>query len=57
MSTDHDHEPIRHDFNEDSICRLCGFDGAEWWHLERQKAKRDRDPEPKCLGRSMIIFD
>jgi hypothetical protein len=38
----------RHDFDDDSTCRRCGFDGAEWWHLERMKPKQDREPEPSC---------
>jgi hypothetical protein len=37
-----------HDLNDDSVCRRCGFDGAEWWHLERVKPKQDRDPQPPC---------
>lgn len=37
-----------HDFDDDSVCRECGFDGAEWWHLERMKAKEDRQPQPRC---------
>jgi hypothetical protein len=58
MSTTHpEPERQRHDFDDDSVCRKCGFDGAEWWHLERMKRKDDRAPEPACFGRSMIIFD
>jgi hypothetical protein len=37
-----------HAFDNDSVCRHCGFDGAEWWHLERMKPKQDREPEPAC---------
>lgn len=38
----------KHDFDDDSVCRRCGFDGAEWWHLERMKPKQDREPQPPC---------
>jgi hypothetical protein len=44
-------ESAPHDFDDDSVCRRCGFDGAEWWHLERMKPKDDREPSPPCEPR------
>jgi len=41
-------EAAQHDLDEDACCRRCGFDAAEWWHLEKQKPKEDRDPQPEC---------
>lgn len=42
-------EPVKkHDLDDDSVCTRCGFDAAEWWHLERQKPKTDREQEPPC---------
>ena len=37
-----------HDFDGDAICRRCGFDGAEWWHLERMKPREERQEQPEC---------
>ena len=37
-----------HDFDDDGVCYVCGFDGTEWWHLERMKPKEDRQPSPPC---------
>lgn len=37
-----------HTFDDDSVCVRCGFDGAEWWHLERTKPFSERQPEPGC---------
>lgn len=37
-----------HTFDDDSVCVRCGFDGAEWWHLERAKPLTERQPEPGC---------
>jgi hypothetical protein len=37
-----------HNYDEDCICTRCGFDGAEWWHLEKMKPKEDRESEPVC---------
>lgn len=37
-----------HDLDDDSVCRACGFDAAEWWHLERQKPKESREEQPPC---------
>lgn len=37
-----------HDFDDDSVCRRCGFDAAEWWHLERRKPIDARDQQPPC---------
>ena len=33
--------PNRHVFNDDGVCIRCGFDGAEWWHLERINLESD----------------
>jgi hypothetical protein len=41
-------EKQSHDLDDDSVCRRCGFDGAEWWHLERMKPKDEREPQPPC---------
>lgn len=38
----------RHDMDDDGVCRRCGFDGADWWHLERQRPKRERRRAPRC---------
>jgi hypothetical protein len=38
----------RHDFDEDAVCIRCGFDGAEWWHLEKLKPKEERNEAPSC---------
>jgi hypothetical protein len=40
----------RHEYDDDSCCIRCGFDGAEWWHLERMKPKQDREREPACTA-------
>lgn len=37
-----------HDLDDDACCHRCGFDAAEWWHLERIKPKDQREPEPQC---------
>lgn len=26
--------PERHEFDDDAVCVICGFDGAEWKHLQ-----------------------
>lgn len=38
----------QHDFDDDACCKRRGFDAAEWWHLEKQKPKKDREPQPEC---------
>lgn len=38
----------KHALDEDSCCIRCGFDAAEWWHLEKQKPKESREPQPQC---------
>lgn len=42
-----------HELDDDSCCIYCGFDAAEWWHLEKQKPKDDRDPQPICEKRPL----
>ena len=37
-----------HEVDDDSICVHCGFDSAEWWHLERMKEPENREPQPIC---------
>jgi len=36
---------IPHDFDEDSVCRLCGFDGAENWWLNKNLRMEIGDDE------------
>jgi len=43
-------ERLSHDFDDDSVCTKCGFDGAEWWHLEKMKPKDERVEQPPCRG-------
>ena len=26
---------LPHILDDDAVCVLCGFDGAEWWHLKQ----------------------
>lgn len=40
-------EQVKHELDEDGVC-VCGFDATEWWHLERQKPKEEREPQPPC---------
>jgi hypothetical protein len=40
----------QHELDEDACCIRCGFDAAEWWHLERQKPEGERDPQPECTA-------
>lgn len=37
-----------HDLDGEAICRRCGFDAAEWWHLERMKPRGEREEQPAC---------
>lgn len=39
-----------HDYDEDGICRHCGFDGAEWhwWRYNTHEGKAMQTPPPKC---------
>lgn len=39
---------MSHDFDDDAVCKRCGFDGAEWWHIEKQKPPYAREPQPNC---------
>ena len=41
----------QHEVDEDACCIHCGFDAAEWWHLEKHKPKEDRQPQPPCERR------
>lgn len=38
----------RHDFDADAVCVKCGFDGAEWRHLNNVTGQRT--PQPLCTG-------
>lgn len=38
----------QHELDEDACCTKCSFDAAEWWHLEKQKPRESRDPQPPC---------
>lgn len=40
--------PPQHDLDDDSCCKRCGFDAAEWWHIEKQKPKDERASQPPC---------
>jgi hypothetical protein len=44
--------PVRsssgHEYDDDSVCIHCGFDGAEWPHLRRHTHPDDRDPDAKA---------
>jgi hypothetical protein len=40
----------QHDLDEDACCVICGFDAAEWWHLERHKPKEERERQPECTA-------
>jgi len=37
-----------HDFDDDCVCLLCGFDGAEWWEANRALEPCERTPAPSC---------
>jgi hypothetical protein len=37
-----------HDLDDDATCNRCGFDAAEWWHIERMKPREDRTEQPIC---------
>lgn len=42
-----------HDFDEDAVCRKCGFDGAEWWHWKHMTYEGKAQPEarqPACTS-------
>lgn len=45
-----------HDLDEDCVCNRCGFDAAEWWHLERQRPESSRERQPECtsVGKSAV---
>lgn len=42
---------MKHELDDDGVCIHCGFDGAEWWHLERMKEPENREPSPPCKER------
>lgn len=37
-----------HDLDPDCVCRRCGFDGAEWHHLQSLRPFDERDDAPDC---------
>lgn len=42
--------PGMHDFDDDAICRKCGFDGAEWWHWKHctYEGNASDEKQPRC---------
>jgi hypothetical protein len=40
-----------HDYDDDAVCVICGFDGAEWVHYRNTRHPDDRDGEraPECM--------
>ncbi len=43
-----------HDFDEDAVCRKCGFDGAEWHWWKHSTYEGRAQPEakqPPCKDR------
>lgn len=44
---------MQHEYDEDGVCVICGFDGAEWVHYRASQHPDDRDPNertPQCTG-------
>lgn len=37
-----------HNFNEDWVCRRCGFDLVGWAHQQAQLPEPDYDAQPEC---------
>lgn len=37
----------RHDFDDDAVCKKCGFDGAEWHHWRTQTYEGKANPDAK----------
>jgi hypothetical protein len=48
-------EVNQHEYDEDAICIHCGLDGAEWWHLNSNVPKDQREPTPTCKWRKQRI--
>ena len=44
-------KPIRlHKYDEDAVCKVCGFDGAEWhyWRFNTYEGQALKTPAPPC---------
>lgn len=41
---------LRHDYDDDAVCRRCGHDGAEWWHWKNNtwEGRASDAKEPSC---------
>jgi len=40
----------KHEWNEDAVCRHCGFDGAEFWHWKHNtyEGRASDMTQPEC---------
>lgn len=41
---------MSHKFDDDGVCEMCGFDGAEWhwWRFSTYEGKAMQTPMPPC---------
>ena len=50
--TEENTQKNKHYFDDDAVCTLCGFDGAEWFHWKHNthEGKASEQKQPSCTG-------
>lgn len=44
-----------HEWDDDACCIHCGFDGAEWWWINRHTPPGERELQPRCKPRDGYV--